>query len=103
MSTPSFTAQSLSTVSRRTVAIIAAAVGAVALALVLLALNSATTQPTTVKLVNATPVKSITPAGADMAQNRGPLTYGHSYAPAGSYAAQSPSVVAATTPFAGHR
>ena len=98
MSTPSFTAQSLSTVSRRTVAIIAAAVGAVALALVLLALNSGTTQPTTFKLVNATPVKSITPAGADMAQNRGTQNYGHSYAPAGNYA-----VVAATTPFAGHR
>ncbi len=103
MSTPSFTAQSLSTVSRRTVAIIAAAVGAVALALVLLALNSATTQPTTVKLVNATPVTSITPAGADMAQNHGALNYGHSYAPAGNYPAQSRSVVAAATPFAGHR
>ena len=102
MSTPSFTAQSLSTVSRRTVAIIAAAVGAVALALVLLALNSGTTQPTTVKLVNATPVTSITPAGTDTAQNRGTLNYGHSYAPAGNYTAQ-PSVVAATTPFAGHR
>ena len=84
MSTPSFTAQSLSTVSRRTVAIIAAAVGAIALALVLLALNSGTTQPTTVKLVNATPVTSITPAGTDTAQNRGTLNYGHSYAPAGN-------------------
>ena len=73
MSTPSYTAQSLSTVSRRTMAIIAAAVGAVALAVVLLALNSGTTQPTTLKLFNATPVKSITPAGAGTAQNRGTL------------------------------
>jgi hypothetical protein len=103
MSTPSFTAQSLSTVSRRTLAVIAAAVAAVALAFVLLALNSGTTRPTTVKLVNATPVKTITPAGADTAQNLGTLNYGHSFAPAGNYTAQSASSVAAPTPFAGHR
>jgi hypothetical protein len=97
MSTPSFTAQSLSTVSRRTMAIIAAAVAAVALALVLLTLNSGTTQPTP-KPVNVAPAQSITPA-----QSVGTLNYRHSFAPAGNYTTQSGGAVAVSTPFAGQR
>lgn len=98
MSTPSFTAQSLSTVSRRTLAIVAAAVAAVALALVLLTLNSGTTQPTPPQAVNATLAKSAAPA-----QNIGTLNYGHSFAPAGNYTAQSAGAVPVNTPFAGQR
>jgi hypothetical protein len=83
MSTPSLTPiQSLSTVSRRAAAIIAAAVAAIAVVLVLLALDTSTTQSNVpgAGAVTATPVKSITPAGANMAQGFGAPTYRHSFA-----------------------
>jgi hypothetical protein len=85
MSTPSIaSAPSLSTVSRRAAAWIAAAAAAIAVVVVVaLALNTGTTQPTLASPISATPVKSITPAGANMQQGLPMLSY--------------------ATPFAGHR
>ena len=80
MSTPSFAhAQSLSPFSHRAAAVIAAAVGALAVLVVVLALNTGTTQSTSLSPTGATPVHSITPAGANMAQGSG-LTYRHAFA-----------------------
>ncbi len=80
MSTPSPTsAQPLATVSRHPAAIIAAAVAAIAVVLVLLALNTSTTQSNLPSAVNATPVNTITPAGADMEQGFGAPSYRNAY------------------------
>jgi hypothetical protein len=79
MSTPSLASTpSLSTVSRRAVANIAAAI-AIAVVLVLLAVNTGTSQANLPSAVNATAVKSITPAGADMEQGFAALNYRHSF------------------------
>jgi hypothetical protein len=81
MSTPSLApAQSLSTISGRAAAIIAAAVAAIAVVVVVLALNTGTAQSNLPSPVNATPVKSITPTGANMEQGFGALSYRHSFA-----------------------
>jgi hypothetical protein len=80
MSTPSLApTHSLSTVSRAAAARVAAAVAAVAVVLVLLALGAGTSQSSLPSAANATPVKSITPAGADMEQGFGTLNYRHSF------------------------
>lgn len=80
MSTPSLaSAPSLSTVSRRAAANIAAAVAAIAVVLVLLAVNPGTSQSNLPSAANATAVKSITPAGADMEQGFSALNYRHSF------------------------
>lgn len=80
MSTPSFAhAQSLSTFSHRAAAMIAAVV-AFAVLVAVLALNAGTTQSTSLSPTGATPIHSITPAGANMAQGYGGLTYRRSFA-----------------------
>lgn len=80
MSTPSLApTPSLSTVSHGAAEIIAAAVAAIAVALVLLAINTGTTQSNLPSAVHATAVKSITPAGADMEPGYGAPTYRHSF------------------------
>ncbi len=82
MSTPSLTSgQSLFTVSRRVTAWIGAAAAAIAVVVVVaLALNTRAAQPSLASPVSATPVKSITPAGADMEQGLTTLSYGTSSA-----------------------
>ena len=53
---------------------------AIAVVVVVLALNTGTAQSNLPSPVNATPVKSITPAGANMEQGFGALSYRHSFA-----------------------
>jgi hypothetical protein len=80
MSTPSLTpAQPLLTVSRSAAAIIGAAVAAIAVVVLVLALNTGTAQSNLPSPVNATPVKSITPIGADMEQGFAAPNYRHSF------------------------
>jgi hypothetical protein len=98
MSTQSFAAaHSLPTLSRRTAELIATAILVIAIALVVVALNSGTTAP--LNLAHAT---RITPAGVNTAQSAGTLNYPHSFAPSGSVSG-GVAVAVNNTPFAGHR
>ncbi len=79
MSTNSFApVQSLSGALGRT-ATIAAAIAAIAFAVIVIALNSGTTQSSSPTPVTATPTRSITPAGVDMAQTVKALAYRRSF------------------------
>ena len=81
MSTPSLApAQSFQSPPRHLAALVLAAVTAIAVAIVVLALNSGTTQSSALAPSSVTVVRSITPAGADMAQGFSGLTYRHSFA-----------------------
>lgn len=105
MSTQSFApTQPLSNLSRRTAAILAAALAAIAIAFVVVALNAgSTTQSKAPTPVTGVATRTITPPGADLVQvqTSGPATYSHSFAPAGS---QMPQTIGSSgTALAGQR